>query len=241
MTKVAILQTDNRLSLDYLLLTQKVNKKFCDYFNYNYNFIYLDNKKYNIEDPRTAKIYIVNDFLLNSNDDVLVFLDSDAWIQNGSLLNELIKFLMNDNNKHGCFSRDPYVKPNTFINSGSFIIKNNEHNRKMYRDIIKELESDISNNVYKYWEDQYYIGNYIFNNKDKYIIFVPDILNTPFGQILRHNWCKSKKMFDDLEELLVLLIKNEEIFKNYDQDQFKNYYDTQCFPNLFEEGYEYFA
>jgi hypothetical protein len=59
-------------------------------------------------------------------------LDSDAWIQNGYWLNDIINNLINNYEKHGCFSRDPYIKINTFINSGSFIIKNN--------DFIKELE-----------------------------------------------------------------------------------------------------
>lgn len=70
---------DNRVSLKYLLKTQEVNKKFCDILGYNYEFIYLDNH-YNVSN-KAAKIYIVNTFLKNSNYDILVFLDSDAWIQ----------------------------------------------------------------------------------------------------------------------------------------------------------------
>ena len=72
-------------------------------------------------------INIVNDFLQkNEKYDILVFLDSDAWIQNGYWLNDIINNLINDKQKQDCFSRDPYVKKNTFINSGSFIVKIND-------------------------------------------------------------------------------------------------------------------
>jgi len=80
----------------------------------------MESNKYKNIHPATAKIFIVNDFIQKSTDDILVFLDSDAWIQNGFWLNEIIHNLLKDDSKNGCFSRDPYVKHNTFINSGSF-------------------------------------------------------------------------------------------------------------------------
>ena len=126
MVKVCVLQTDNRPSLHYLLETQKVNKMFCNILQYEYLFLELHNNKYGNIHPATKKINIVNDFLQNTNYDILVFLDSDAWIQNGYWLSVMINNLINNDKKHGCFSRDPYVKKNTFINSGSFIIKINE-------------------------------------------------------------------------------------------------------------------
>jgi hypothetical protein len=52
--------------------------------------------------PATKKIYVVNDFLNdvdpkcnNTNDDILIFLDSDAWVQNCFWLDEIIKQLEN--------------------------------------------------------------------------------------------------------------------------------------------------
>jgi hypothetical protein len=209
MIKITVLQTDNRLTLDYLLLTKQVNKKFCDYFKFNYNFIYLDISKYDM-DLRTAKIFIVNEYLQNSTDDIVVFLDSDAWIQDGFSLRDLIKYLMSNENKQGCYSRDPYVKRNTFINSGSFILKNNEYVKNMYRNLTELVSNDINNKVFPEWEDQYYISNFVLKNKDDFIIFVPEVLNTPFGKVLRHNWCKkSKKLFDDLNN--IILLKHEDI------------------------------
>lgn len=238
MVKVCVLQTDNRVSLNYLLKTQEVNKKFCDILGYDYKFIYLDNH-YNV-DNKTAKLYIVNTFLQNSNYDILIFLDSDAWIQNGYWLNDIINNLINNDEKQGCFSRDPYVKKNTFINSGSFILKINNFTKDFYNELVMNLENDIKNNVFNIsgWEDQYYISKYIFENKEKFTIFIPDILNTPLGSVLRHNWCKNQKMYDDLNQIIAL--KNEDICVNKTYFIEKDYYDEQTFPNIIENGYEYF-
>lgn len=237
MVKVCVLQTDNRPSLNYLLKTQEVNKKFCDILGYDYLFLELDNSEYGNIHPATKKIHLVNNFLLNTTCDILVFLDSDAWIQNGYWLNDIINNLINNDEKHGCFSRDPYVKKNTFINSGSFIIKNNDFTKQMYNILIKDLYDN--NSCHNNWPyDQYYISKYIFENKENFTIFIPDILNTPLGNVLRHNWLKNQKMYDDLS-MLYSDINNDLCFgKTYFIE--KHYYDEQTFPNTIENGYEYF-
>lgn len=237
MVKVCVLQTDNRPSLNYLLETKKINKKFCDILGYDYLFLELDNNKYGNIHPATKKIHVVNDFLLNTKCDILVFLDSDAWIQNGYWLNDIINNLINNNEKQGCFSRDPYVKKNTFINSGSFIIKNNDFTVQMYNNLIKDLYNNNSyHNIWPY--DQYYISKYIFENKEKFTIFIPNILNTPLGSVLRHNWLKNKKMYDDLSILYHEINKDVCFGKTYFIE--KDYYDEKIFPNIIENGYEYF-
>jgi hypothetical protein len=237
MVKVCVLQTDTRPSLKYVLETQKVNKTFCDILGYDYLFLELDNNRYGAIHPATKKIHVVNDFLLNTTCDILVFLDSDAWIQNGYWLNDIINTLTHNDIKHGCFSRDPYVKKNTFINSGSFIIKNNDFTKQMYTNVIKDLYNNT--NCHNKWPyDQYYISKYIFENKEKFTIFIPDVLNTPLGTVLRHNWLKNIKMYDDLS-IVYRTITNDIYFgKSYFNE--KDYYDEKPFPNIIEHGYEYF-
>jgi hypothetical protein len=245
MSKITILQTDNRLKLDYLLLSQNVNKKACDYLNlqggsnYKYMFIELNNEKYKNIHPATAKIYIVNDFLQNSHDDILIFLDSDAWVQNSYCLNKIINMLINDITKHGCYSRDPYVKKNTYVNSGSFIIKNNEYTKNMYQKIVESLENDKENSHYKNsWPyDQFYISKYIFNNKNDFNIFIPEILNTPLGLVFRHNWFKTPQMYTDLYNLINEPTKLQQIIHL----DFENCYDKKDFPNKEEYGYQYYV
>jgi hypothetical protein len=193
-------------------------------------------------------MYVVDNLLKNTDYDVVVFLDSDAWIQNGFWLNDIINNLMRDEEKQGCFSRDPYVKKNTFINSGSFIIKNNDFTKQMYKNIITNFENDLKHNEGNTaevrrknngWCDQYYISKYIFENKEQFVIFVPDILNTPIGKVLRHNWLKNQKMYDDLNNLIS--IKNEDISANKTFFIETDYYDNEIFPNTIENGYEYYS
>ena len=236
MVNVIILQTDNRPSLHYLLQTQNVNKMFCDMLGYEYLFLELDNNKYGNIHIKTKKILVVNDFLQNTKMDILVFLDSDAWIQNGFYLKDVINSLYKNEKKNGCFSRDPYLTKNTFINSGSFIIKINEYTKKMYNDIIL----DLHNNTYfnNNWpHDQYYISKHIYENKEDFVIFVPDILNTPIGKVLRHNWVKNDKMYDELN--LLISLKPEKQIYNYLSFFNEEYYDIAKFPNEMVHGYEY--
>ena len=236
MVKVFVLQTDNRPSLRYLKETQKVNKFFCNILEYNYLFLKLDDNKYGEIHPATKKIHIVNDLLETSDCDILVFLDSDAWIQNGYWLNDIINNLVINDEKNGCFSRDPYVKRNTFINSGSFIIKNNDFIKEMYKKVIVDL---YNNNTYhkKPPYDQYYISNYIFENKENFTIFIPDTLNTPIGKVLRHNWLKNQKMYNDINALYSY-IKKDPLFGKTEFIE-KDYYDNEEFPNKIVNGYEY--
>lgn len=232
MVRVCVIQADNRPKLDYLLKTQEINKIFCSYLNYDYLFIEIDNKKYGNIHPATKKIYVINDFIQKSNYDVIVFLDSDAWIQNFTMLSVLINNLVKNRKKHGCFSRDPYRPKNTYINSGSFIIKINDFTKQMYNTVINTL---ISYSKYhdKWPYDQFYISNFIFKNKKRFMIFVPDILNTPIGKILRHNWSKNKKMFRDLNELLLVKNENQSTF-NLDE-----LFDTNEYPNKNNDSNEY--
>lgn len=235
MAKVCVLQTDNRPSLEYLLKTQAVNKMFCDHLGYDYLFLEMDNDDNNIH-PATKKIFIVNDFLQkNLHCDILVFLDSDAWIQNGKLLNILINDLINKEQKHGCFSRDISVIHHTYINSGAFIVKNNDFIRNMYNNLnIEVKKNDTYHNLWPY--DQYYISKYVYENKEKFIIFSVEIMNTPVGIVLRHNWAKDVRMYDDLDDLLSSN-KNNVLLENFN---IENYYDNTVFPNINNDGYEYF-
>jgi len=226
MAKVCVLQADSRPFLGYLLKTQRVNRLFCNILGYDYRFMRM---KKTIVDYKTAKLYVVNHFLKTAKYDVLVFLDSDAWIQNGFWLNDVINNLVN-NEKNGCYSRDPYVKKNTFINSGSFILKVNNYTKNMYTQMTNQLRHDIFHKVFnKYgWEDQFYISNYVFQHKDDFTIFVPSVLNTPKGEVLRHNWWKGKKMYMDLHRLFYDLLR-----KIYNKSTFieNDKYDDKEFPN----------
>ena len=125
--RVIVIQSDNRTNLNYLTNTRTINERACDILNYKYIFVDMNIiiQKYKIQRSydkyvgMIGKIYLIYDFLIKNNHDIIIFLDSDAWIQELNYLEKLINNLYN-NNKNGCFSRDPYFNKATFINSGSF-------------------------------------------------------------------------------------------------------------------------
>lgn len=243
MINALILQVDNRTELDYLGLTKWVNGNRCKYMNesshikdvnYHYSFVLMEPKYYERLHPATAKILCVNDILKETPHDFIIFLDSDAWIQTPEHLHELILLLHNDSSKHGSYSRDPYVSYNTYINSGSFILKVNDYVKNMYEEIIKNLQEDPSHH-YEMYYDQNYISPKIYERRNDFIIFKPDVLNTPFGKILRHNWWKNQKMYADLYDIL-------DIYRPYLIPKpfcFETEYDEEVFPNPNEHGNEY--
>ena len=65
------------------------------------------------------------------------------------------------------YSRDPYLINNTFINSGSFIIRINDYTKKMYSLLEQQA---IDKPRWKKPTDQYYISNFVFEftNKKKF-------------------------------------------------------------------------
>jgi hypothetical protein len=205
-------------------------------FNYEYKFIQMTEAHYADKHPANGKIFVINE-IINSNSpyDIIVFLDSDAWIQNHEQLHQLLTRLSESPNIHGAFSRDPYLSRNTYINSGSFILKVNDFIRNLYARIIDKYNTDTL--CYKSWPyDQYYISNLIFENKDNFMIFIPHILNTPYGEILRHNWWKNQKMFRDLYDLL----DKYRPLVNPPAFDFVTNKDEKTYPNPNERDNEYY-
>ena len=247
MIKVSILQTDTRpLENDYVGKSVKVNTILTTYLSknpynreqsieYKYKFTPMPGSYVEKVYSATAKIFFLNDYLQISDDDVIVFLDSDAWIQTPKYLDQLLHELANNPTKHGCYSRDPYIDYNTYINSGSFLLKVNEYTKTMYKLFVELITNPLTNLHVNSWPyDQHYISKYIYDNKEQFIIFRPEILNTPIGIVLRHNWFKNYKMFSDLNAHITNSVSDP--LKSFN---FENYYDKEIYPNLSKEGYEY--
>lgn len=232
--RVVVFQTDNRPCMNFVQLTQAVNGYACQLLGYEYVFELLDVAKHPHLYPASHKIYVVRDFLLNRSDlnEILVFLDSDAWIQHPLALQELLHKLHTNPSAHGCFSRDPYMTSNTYINSGSFVLKINSHTIQMYDALVQTIENDPSHwNKWPY--DQFYISNWIFEHKSDFMIFKPDILNTPYGRVFRHNWCKNHRLFEDVMTIL------HNGFDTSEEIDLENNIDTHEFPNTVDYGPTY--
>jgi len=232
--RVCIVQADNRPALDYLQMTKKVNKIMAAHLNYDYQFVQIQDEREDYCDPflhpASKKIYVVDDFLQKNSHDIMVFLDSDAWIQNGTYLDEMIRTLADNPDKHGCFSRDPYAVQNTYINSGSFILKVNDDTRKMYKHILWHLSAyTLFHHIWPF--DQHYISEFVFDNRAMFYVFVPDILNTPNGKILRHNWFKTASLALDTRAITDQSRKEREETETSWAFDLSASIDAQPFPN----------
>lgn len=213
MTDICVFQCDNRdLSNNKLhLLNKQVNILQSEKLNISYHF-----EKFSSETPIVDKIKVLYNFMLShKNVRIIIFLDSlDAYIYNSEKLFQLLQ-TFKESDANGVFSRDPnkeevmvygekykksIEKEQTFVNSGSFIIKNNEYVRNMYNELLKEV--NLNNKYISVWPyDQYYISKYVASHQDKFCILKFDEINSPDGKIIRHNWWKNNDLQIDLEYL----------------------------------------
>ncbi len=115
-----------------------------------------------------------------------MFLDSDAWVHSPAALGRVADDLVSAD-KIGSFSRDPNAEPA----------------RAMYRALLDAIASDPS--FHSQWPyDQWYTSQYVYAHKDRFVVYVPEVLNTPHGVALRHNWYKDERMYADLRALEAL-------------------------------------
>jgi hypothetical protein len=256
--KVLVLQCENRTTLDYLGLTKRSLEYMINYSNMNENMSgYVYEYKYmNVDDrycyldgkpihPACAKVNIIKEVLENTDAYYLVFLDSDAWINDIHRLHYLLKMMDSTSNskysnKHGAISRDPYRKRNTYINSGSFLLKVGDYTRNMYAELVEMMRRDDSH-LTEWTYDQHYISQYIMEHKDDFIVFVPNIMNTPSGIILRHNWYKTHRLYTDLYNILDVLYQSVELNQPFTISELDvdGHIDTAPYPNIMEEANEY--
>ena len=132
---VTVLQVENRINIKYMRIIASINQVLCQKLGYNYNYLFMQEAMINkfhgpnksrYRAAQCAKLGVMSEFLNTSTSTTMIFLDSDAWIENPSYLYQLVNELNKNKSKQGCFSRDPYRLYYTYINSGSFILKINE-------------------------------------------------------------------------------------------------------------------
>ena len=236
--KICILQTDDRTNLNYLKLSMAVNKIACEKlsneFDISYKFILNTTDEVNVHGA-TRKILTLLNFMNSNKDiDIIIFLDTDAWVQDKNNLSQLLYHLDGNLDIHGMFSRDPYYDINTYINSGSFIIRNNSFTRGLWAEMKEYMLSD--NRFHNEWPyDQWYISEIIYRNRNNFLIFNPEVLNTPNGSTLRHNWYKNQRLYTDIDNLIKSNCDGE--IKRLD---IKALLDTEPFPNKNKNDDYYF-
>jgi hypothetical protein len=106
---------------------------------------------------------------------------------------------------------------------------------KMYEDLVQSLTKEPR--FLREWPwDQVYVSSYVWEHRDEFLIFKPDVLNTGYGKILRHNWHKtSRKIRDDLYFLCMYPVEVREEAEGVVESEL----DVEDFPNTAETGYDY--
>jgi hypothetical protein len=239
---VTVLQVENRINIKYMRIIASINQVLCQKLGYNYNYLFMQEAMINkfhgpnksrYRAAQCAKLGVMSEFLNTSTSTTMIFLDSDAWIENPSYLYQLVNELNKNKSKQGCFSRDPYRLYYTYINSGSFILKINDYTRDMYTSIINNF-FHRGKSLFPLTRDsfdQYYISESVYENKEDFFILKPDIINTPKGRVLRHDWRKEKELVEaDIVRRYELLID-----QSIDKDSkfnFSGSLDLHEYPNL---------
>jgi hypothetical protein len=253
---IYVFQTDNRgMSPDYPFefIPQSIrgNQKVCEAMGWNYLFREMNPEFYRDNHPAVGKIHMVHQWLQEQyavlwkegrvdfeTPTFLVFLDTDAWIRDVSRLRQLLNDMGGNGKyggKRGAFSRDPYIRKNTYVNSGSFILRVDASVMKMYEELVEKIEKDPR--FLREWPwDQVYVSEYVWEHRDEFLIFKPDVLNSGHGKILRHNWHKtSRKIRDDLYFLCNYPVEVRDDAEGVVESEL----DDGEFPNLAETGYDY--
>ena len=74
----------------------------------------------------------------------------------------------------------------------------------------------------------------VHEKKDKFYIFRPDVLNTPIGKILKHNWSKSQRMYRDLYLLLDIFHNKREPTEPKKKLNYETELDNGPFPGTWD-------
>lgn len=236
---VVLLQAENRplTKVGYMLLSNIVNLAACE--EHGWEYVYKDMREFERYTelvqgagwhPATFKIEALREFMRSlPQGTVLIFLDSDAWIHDGFLMHRAVMELWRNREKvMGAFSRDPYMKKNTFVNSGSFMLIVNANVLMMYDEIFDTVMQQPSHK-HEWPFDQFYISDYVHKHRGSFIVWKDTVINTPIGSVIKHNWFKDGRMWVDLWQ------KVEKIESG---NQIAIWKDDQPYPNTVD-GNEY--
>lgn len=196
----------NKLIPEYHILTHMYNKikiktTNIDNINFNYKFFLPDP---NPERHASWKKYntILKYWEEIKNYDVVVILDSDAWIKDIENFGKWLTYFYNCQDKFFMFSAEPYLDVTYWlldiqqdVNGGLTILKPNEFTKKSL-ETIYELPNKV-HTLSKFkldWSFEQIILSYYLNNNKEFldsILQVPvDMFNTPNGSIVTHCWFK---------------------------------------------------
>lgn len=143
----AIVQYDNRkLDKNIEFLTQ-INKQYCSLYNYDYIFI---TKKYNIS-PYWIKVKLVQDILLTNKYKGILWLDTDAVINDFSI--SLDNIQIPNKSMYYSYAFDWYINekkyPLTHFNAGVWFVLNDKQGKNIMNDWMLLYNENVWHRVKK--------------------------------------------------------------------------------------------
>ena len=77
----------------------------------------------------------------------------------------------------------------------------------------------------------YYISEWVYENKEDFYIFIPQILNTPRGVVIKHDWRQERK---SLEQTVLRRFKEiiEHEINPGDSFDYSKHLDSCEYPNI---------
>lgn len=190
-------------NIDKVTLVYVMMKHVAKYIGYEYEYRVIEN----IEDrhPSWAKLYNIMQevYKPTSNWDVLVVMDTDAWIRDPILFEKTVSEF-HKSEKQLAVAREAYCSESynervkQVFNGGFYMIKKTHIIYEFLKNVWDLPVKNIDFNLYKSeWSWEQICLNYVYNeNKDYYdtiFHFLPLIdFNTPLGQIVAHCWLKDK-------------------------------------------------
>jgi hypothetical protein len=211
--RVLLYQCDDREPVGFIALTCAVNAQHASAMRWGYRFDRMVTEKG--YDSKSYKIFQTRTMLREAHGayDFVVFMDTDAWVESAPTLRWMVDTLAQD--RQGVFSRDPYVRGNTFVNSGSFVLRVNEYTLRMYDRLAGAMARRARRRKSYRWHDQELVSRFVHTHRNDFDVYEPDVVNTPVGKVIRHSWIKEfKDCVHKDGELVVRLPKDTRPFPN---------------------------
>jgi hypothetical protein len=176
-------------NLKYATTSEKINKKYCEKYGFDYFSQTDDNLIKTISDNRAVqwyKIKFIQDQLKSNDADYIVFMDADAIVVKSEI--DIRDFIQKYPNKELIISED--FGPD-IVNTGVMIFKNTQWSID-FLERVWEGGNKISRGKYRgeIWHEQTIMSIYLHvneNDRDKTVILHPSDLNSINDNILRED------------------------------------------------------
>jgi len=195
---------------DYLGLSYLLNQIAARTLGFRHEWLGGNPELYG-RHPVWSKIALLNIALPRITENIVILMDSDAWIRDAEEFGRLVsEFSASDD--LFLFSLDPDRPGNTLVNSGVVLIRNVPEARRFFQRVwsIPDEEKEYSHLKTESFFDQGVIEVLLWR-EDFYrrcSIRPMKTLNTPGGTIVRHCWWKAYSLAMMVDEILCLVARN---------------------------------